>query len=147
MYSVYVRLRQVAARQAAIEAGVPIVPGTDGPVITSDEAMEFCMKHGLPVIFKAAYGGGGRGRMAMRRDLARAKEYSRKGRNTHKRDYGLVKFFPCIKNIGSIKFEKHGEKKTSNSFCTVFKSLTSRCVQTEFREKKKINGYVNRKIS
>jgi pyruvate carboxylase len=30
-------------------------------VITSDEAMEFCTKHGLPVIFKAAYGGGGRG--------------------------------------------------------------------------------------
>lgn len=52
----------MAARQAAIEAGVPIVPGTDGPVTTADEAMEFCMKHGLPVIFKAAYGGGGRGR-------------------------------------------------------------------------------------
>lgn len=52
---------QVAARQAAIEAEVPIVPGTDGPVTTPDEAMEFCMKHGLPVIFKAAYGGGGRG--------------------------------------------------------------------------------------
>jgi len=51
----------VAARQAAIQAGVPIVPGTDGPVTSSDEAMEFCMKHGLPIIFKAAYGGGGRG--------------------------------------------------------------------------------------
>lgn len=42
---------------------MPIVPGTDGPVTTSDEAMEFCMKYGLPVIFKAAYGGGGRGRL------------------------------------------------------------------------------------
>ncbi len=52
---------KVAARQAAIEAGVPIVPGTDGPVTTSEEAVEFCQKHGLPVIFKAAYGGGGRG--------------------------------------------------------------------------------------
>ncbi|XP_066583302.1 pyruvate carboxylase, mitochondrial isoform X2 [Prorops nasuta] len=52
---------KVAARQAAIEAEVPIVPGTDGPITTSDEAVEFCMKHGLPVIFKAAYGGGGRG--------------------------------------------------------------------------------------
>ncbi|XP_034951746.1 pyruvate carboxylase, mitochondrial isoform X2 [Chelonus insularis] len=52
---------KVAARQAAIEAGVPIVPGTDGPVTTAEEAMEFCQKHGLPVIFKAAYGGGGRG--------------------------------------------------------------------------------------
>ncbi|XP_031784237.1 pyruvate carboxylase, mitochondrial isoform X3 [Nasonia vitripennis] len=52
---------KVAARKAAIESGVPIVPGTDGPVTTSDEAMEFCTKYGLPVIFKAAYGGGGRG--------------------------------------------------------------------------------------
>jgi len=43
---------KVAARQAAIAAGVPIVPGTDGPVTTKEEAVEFCRKHGLPVIFK-----------------------------------------------------------------------------------------------
>lgn len=48
-------------------AGVPIVPGTDGPVTTTDEAMEFCLKHGLPVIFKAAYGGGGRGMRVVRK--------------------------------------------------------------------------------
>ncbi|KAF9793700.1 hypothetical protein SFRURICE_003524 [Spodoptera frugiperda] len=52
---------KVAARKAAIDAKVPIVPGTDGPVTTKEEALEFCKQHGLPVIFKAAYGGGGRG--------------------------------------------------------------------------------------
>lgn len=48
-------------------AEVPIVPGTDGPVTTSEEAVEFCRNHGLPVIFKAAFGGGGRGMRVVRK--------------------------------------------------------------------------------
>jgi pyruvate carboxylase len=58
---------KVAARQAAIAAEVPIVPGTDGPIHTKEEALDFCRKHGLPVIFKAAYGGGGRGMRVVRK--------------------------------------------------------------------------------
>lgn len=38
-----------------------MVPGTDGPVTKAADARKFCEEHGLPVIFKAAYGGGGRG--------------------------------------------------------------------------------------
>lgn len=48
-------------------SGVPIVPGTPGPIQTTEEAVEFCQKHGLPVIFKAAYGGGGRGMRVVRK--------------------------------------------------------------------------------
>jgi len=42
-------------------AGVEVVPGTSGPINKVEEAKEFVQKYGLPVIFKAAYGGGGRG--------------------------------------------------------------------------------------
>uniref|UniRef100_H2YA21 Pyruvate carboxylase n=1 Tax=Ciona savignyi TaxID=51511 RepID=H2YA21_CIOSA len=52
---------KVAARQIAIAAGVPVIPGTDEPVTSLDEAEAFVQKYGFPVIFKAAYGGGGRG--------------------------------------------------------------------------------------
>uniref|UniRef100_A0A1I8AR72 ATP-grasp domain-containing protein n=1 Tax=Steinernema glaseri TaxID=37863 RepID=A0A1I8AR72_9BILA len=52
---------KVAARRAAIEAGIPVVPGTDRPITTPAEAVEFFKTHGGPIILKAAYGGGGRG--------------------------------------------------------------------------------------
>lgn len=47
--------------------GVQVVPGTPGPVQSAEEAMKFCEDYGLPVIFKAAYGGGGRGMRVVRK--------------------------------------------------------------------------------
>ena len=41
--------------------GVPIIPGTPGPVEDPDEALEFAKQIGFPVIIKAAAGGGGKG--------------------------------------------------------------------------------------
>lgn len=38
-----------------------MVPGTPGPITSAADAVKFCQEHGLPVIFKAAFGGGGRG--------------------------------------------------------------------------------------
>lgn len=78
---------KVAAREAAMAAGVPIVPGTDGPVTTSEEAKEFCNKHGLPVIFKAAYGGGGRG-MRVVRNMSEVEESFKRASSEAKSAFG-----------------------------------------------------------
>ena len=43
---------KVAARQSAIAAGLPIIPGTDHAINTAEEAKAFCESHGVPVIFK-----------------------------------------------------------------------------------------------
>jgi acetyl-CoA carboxylase biotin carboxylase subunit len=49
------------ARETAKAAGVPIIPGSDGPVKTVDEARDVAATIGYPIILKAAAGGGGRG--------------------------------------------------------------------------------------
>lgn len=50
-----------AARQAAKEAGVPILPGTDGALGPNQDAKEIAEQIGYPLVVKASSGGGGRG--------------------------------------------------------------------------------------
>ena len=52
---------KAAARKTMTQVGVPIVPGTPGPVEDVDEALAFAREIGFPVIIKAAAGGGGKG--------------------------------------------------------------------------------------
>jgi len=49
------------ARETAKKSGVPILPGSEGPVKTHGEALDVARVIGFPVILKAAAGGGGRG--------------------------------------------------------------------------------------
>jgi len=49
------------ARQIMKRRGVPVVPGSDGPVLSEEAAMKTAKKIGFPVILKASAGGGGRG--------------------------------------------------------------------------------------
>jgi pyruvate carboxylase subunit A len=52
---------KVKARELARKVGVPIVPGTDGPVNRIEDAVAFARSAGYPVMIKASAGGGGRG--------------------------------------------------------------------------------------
>lgn len=52
---------KAAARALMIQAGVPVVPGSDGVVKTWEAAKEIAEKIGYPVLLKASAGGGGRG--------------------------------------------------------------------------------------
>ncbi|EIJ78817.1 acetyl-CoA carboxylase biotin carboxylase subunit [Bacillus methanolicus PB1] len=49
------------ARETMREAGVPIVPGSQGIIKSSEEGVELAEKIGFPVIIKATAGGGGKG--------------------------------------------------------------------------------------
>jgi len=60
---------KVAARKIALQVGAPLVAGTPEPVKDADEVLRFAEQHGLPIIIKAAFGGGGRGmKIAWRMD-------------------------------------------------------------------------------
>jgi acetyl-CoA carboxylase biotin carboxylase subunit len=54
------------ARRAMKKAGVPVLPGSDGPVASEDEAVKVAKELGFPVIIKAVAGGGGRGMRVVR---------------------------------------------------------------------------------
>ncbi|MCD5405804.1 MAG: acetyl-CoA carboxylase biotin carboxylase subunit [Desulfotomaculum sp.] len=49
------------ARKTMIEAGVPVVPGSEGIIRDKEEALEIAEKIGYPVLIKASAGGGGKG--------------------------------------------------------------------------------------
>ncbi len=59
---------KIAAKQAMIDAGVPVVPGSEGGVKTLSEARKAAKKCGYPVLVKAASGGGGRGMRVAKTD-------------------------------------------------------------------------------
>ena len=52
---------KISARKIAIEAGVPVVPGTTEPLRSFEDAQETAARFGYPVMLKASAGGGGKG--------------------------------------------------------------------------------------
>ena len=66
---------KVTARETVKKAGVPLVPGSDGPVNDEKEALKIARKIGYPVIFKAAAVGGGRWMRVAHNDPALVKGF------------------------------------------------------------------------
>ncbi len=60
---------KITAKQAVKEAGIPVVPGSEGALQTEEEAFAAAEVIGFPVLIKAAAGGGGRGmKVALNRE-------------------------------------------------------------------------------
>jgi acetyl-CoA carboxylase biotin carboxylase subunit len=57
---------KIRAKATARELGLPVVPGTDGPVSGDEEAAAAAAEIGYPVLIKAVAGGGGRGMTVVR---------------------------------------------------------------------------------
>ena len=58
------------ARDTMKAAGVPITPGSDGILATSDDALALAQEMGYPVLMKAVAGGGGKGMRVARNDVS-----------------------------------------------------------------------------
>lgn len=59
---------KISARRNMIAAGVPVVPGTEEPLKTAEEAVAMAKKIGFPVMLKASMGGGGKGMRLIERE-------------------------------------------------------------------------------
>jgi pyruvate carboxylase len=68
---------KVSARRVAIEAGIPVIPGTEEPIRSLEEAHAFARQHGFPLIIKAVSGGGGRGMRVVRNETDLEEAFAR----------------------------------------------------------------------
>ncbi|BBB92193.1 MAG TPA: pyruvate carboxylase [Methylomusa anaerophila] len=68
---------KINARKKAVEVGLPVIPGSDGPVTDIEEVKTFAAQHGFPFIIKAILGGGGRGMRIVRTAAALEESYHR----------------------------------------------------------------------
>ncbi|ESY73989.1 pyruvate carboxylase [Mesorhizobium sp. M0051] len=78
---------KVAARNLAIEVGVPVIPATDPLPDDMDAVKKLAKEIGYPVMLKASWGGGGRGMRAIRAEADLAREVT-EGKREAKAAFG-----------------------------------------------------------
>jgi len=98
------------ARRAMKKAGVPILPGSDGPVDSEEKATKIAKDLGLPVIIKAVAGGGGRG-MRVIRDMKELSKSLKTAQREAEAAFGLgdVYIEKYVENPRHIEFQVLGD--------------------------------------
>jgi len=105
---------KVAAKKAAVRAGLKVVPGSDGPVADAKAAALVAKDIGYPVLIKATAGGGGRGMKVVKDERAMADAF-RLAQAEAKAAFGnaqvyLEKFLTTPRHIEvQILADNHGE--------------------------------------
>jgi pyruvate carboxylase len=104
---------KTAARKLAASAGVRVLPGTEDPVTSPEEAQKIAKKIGYPVIVKAAMGGGGRG-MRVVHDASQLNALLEEAQGEARSAFGnasvfLEKYLPHARHIEvQILGDQHG---------------------------------------
>jgi acetyl-CoA carboxylase biotin carboxylase subunit len=103
---------KVEAKRTAAALGLPLVPGSDGPVNTPEEAVKVANEIGYPVLIKAASGGGGRG-MKVIPDAASLPGLMRQAQNEAKAAFGddTVYIEKYLAEPRHIEFQVFGDGK------------------------------------
>ncbi|MER6830055.1 acetyl-CoA carboxylase biotin carboxylase subunit [Streptosporangium sp. NPDC000563] len=91
------------ARSLMAEAGLPVLPGSDGAVSSAAEAERIGSEIGYPVIVKAVAGGGGRG-IEVARDRAELRDVYRRTTALARRMFGdgdvyIERFVPVARHV------------------------------------------------
>ena len=103
---------KVKAREQAQKAGIPVIPGTDGPVSGLEEVSTFGEEHGFPIIIKAALGGGGRG-MRIVNSAEEVKEAYDRAKSEAKAAFGSDEVYveKFVKNPKHIEVQILGDRE------------------------------------
>ena len=98
------------ARRAMKKAGVPILPGSDGPIDSEEKAQKIAKDLGLPVIIKAVAGGGGRG-MRVIRDMKELSKSLKTAQREAEAAFGVgdVYIEKYVENPRHIEFQIRGD--------------------------------------
>ena len=94
---------KAVARRVACEAGIPVVPGSDGPCRSAAEVKRIGAKVGYPLIVKASAGGGGKGMRVVNSEAEVADAYLLASREA-KASFGddtvyAERFLECLRHV------------------------------------------------